>query len=121
MKITEIRIGNLITYQDENETTEPIIIKVGVSDIVLMNENFKSVKYEPIKLTEEWLIKLGFIKIGLYYHFPKNDIFKLQQHKLNNAWWLRYYTESLDCVRINFVNQLQNLYYSLTGEELNLN
>lgn len=112
MKITDIRIGNLITYQDENETTEPIIIKVGVSDIVLMNENFKSVKYEPIELTEDWLVKVGFDKKG------------------DGEYYLSYYTIVIDdeitlwqgycrlCV-FKYLHQLQNLYFSLTGEELN--
>ena len=72
----------------------------------------------PVKLTEEWLLKMGFVYRGIYYHFPKNDIFKLEQYKLKNAYFLKHSKESLDSVRINYVHQLQNLHFALTGEEL---
>ena len=72
----------------------------------------------PIPLTEEWLLEFGFERRGLYYHFPGHDIFKLDQYKNKNSWWLRYYTEEIDCTRLNYVNQLQNLYFALTGQDL---
>jgi hypothetical protein len=75
---------------------------------------------EGIPLTEEWLFRFGFIYKGIYYNFPLNDIFKLEQYKLNNAYWLRHHSESLDCVKIKYVHQLQNLYFALTNEELKL-
>jgi hypothetical protein len=109
MKASDLRVGNWVSKHGEYyQITSATIVSLerGESDA------------EPIPLTEEWLLKFGFEKRGIYYHFPKHDIFKLEQYKLKNAYWLRYYTESIDCVRINSVHELQNLYHALTGEEL---
>lgn len=119
MNANELRIGNFIF--DGNKEVEIIgILRGGFylknSDLKL-NLNIRD-RFIPIPLTEKWLFKFGFVKRGIYYHFPKNDIFKLDQYKNKNAYWLRYYTEDIDCTRINHVHQLQNLYFALTGEEL---
>ena len=128
MKASDLRIGNqmkLFLGIGDNGAEyreceiQGIMIHHGAEFYLLKNGWVGiSNKLKPIPLTEEWLLKFGFEKRGIYYHFPKHDIFKLEQYKLKNAYWLRYYTESIDCVRINSVHQLQNLYHALTGEEL---
>jgi hypothetical protein len=111
MKATELRIGNLVLIGKEVNILELV-------DFADIYENNTIIHFEPIPLTEEWLLKMGFVYRGIYYHFPKNDIFKLEQYKLKNAYFLKHSKESLDSVRINYVHQLQNLYFALTGEEL---
>ena len=78
---------------------------------------------EPIPLTEEWLIKLGyaqdvdtpFFKINMprnigYIHYnPNNQITWLKHHNSDSA---------LNPQSLFYVHQLQNLYFTLTGEEL---
>jgi hypothetical protein len=120
MKASDFRVGNLINHEKFG-ICQVITIYQNTYDASLDGERklcFATKETQPIPLTEEWLLKFGFEKRGIYYHFPKHDIFKLEQYKLKNAYWLRYYTESIDCVRINSVHQLQNLYHALTGEEL---
>ena len=105
----ELRIGNYL-YNDK------VVVKIDAQSI--FNIWDKSDKYSPIPITEEWLFKFGFVLRGFYYHFPNHEIFKLEQYKLNNAYFLRHGNESLDGVRINYIHKLQNLYFALTGKEL---
>jgi hypothetical protein len=121
MKANNFRLGNLVMYDGrvfEIDTIANVFPTLNTIEFGIGVVDWNNI--EPIQLTEEWLLKFGFVKRGLYYHFPNHDIFKLQQHKLNNAFWLRHSSESLDCVRINYVYQLQNLYFALTGEELTI-
>ena len=74
----------------------------------------------PILLTEEWLLKFGFIKLGYNYEFWDSSMWSVKQHKNKNSWWLLSCNEEVDCIRLNYVHQLQNLYFALTGEELKL-
>ena len=116
VQFNELRVGNLVHVGNgiyervleilcDSITTET---KQGIFD------------FEGIPLTPEILEKAGFILRGFYYHFPNHDIFKLEQYKLKNSYWLRHNTQSIDSVRINYLHQLQNLYFSLTGEELQI-
>jgi hypothetical protein len=76
-----------------------------------------------IPLTEEWLIKFGFVKDadGSYLKF-KMAIFLDKRFKYN----LYLQTEETSSkwfevgIKIKHVHQLQNLYFALTGEELTL-
>ncbi len=77
--------------------------------------------FRGIELTEEWLEKLGFdsdvddylgtervFKIGLIAIYDHGD----------DVYSLYRYNDSR--VRISYVHQLQNLYHSLTGQELKI-
>src|SRR3990167_11113789 len=63
-------------------------------------------KLNPIRITENWLIRFGFKKINNYFlldnYIYKGDCFIIDR-------------ENQCAVKINYVHQLQNLYYSLTG------
>jgi hypothetical protein len=130
MKASELRIGNLINgiyhdYDDgihediENET----ICKVVTLDVsgsgdypiyVYSDEDIEHFSdFEPIPLTEEWLVKFGFDKTSLHY-LKKNGIIIQSEDD---------YFECLlgiVIVKLQYVHQLQNLYFALTGEELTL-
>ena len=58
MKATELRIGNLVQDRHSEEC--------GMIDIVVLViiDTMENHSYEPIPLTEEWLIKFGFIRQG---------------------------------------------------------
>jgi len=78
--------------------------------------------YEPIPLTEEWLIRFGLIdrdnvaasecKFGEYIKTGFMCI--LSKEYETNGYQAEYRND------IKYVHQLQNLYYCLTGEELML-
>lgn len=115
MEAIELRIGN--AYRDC--TFEEVRFITSFSeDGVYFKDGFDW--YESmldVPLTEEWLLKFGFVKHGnenrydiskhnLVY-FP--DVFEVA-HKLNlNSWRVP---------QIKHVHQLQNLYFALTQKEL---
>ena len=113
MKITELRIGNLVLDSTKH-----------VHRIERLDEKWDFGDRFPINLSEEYLIKFGFKKIG--YRFEK-DNFRLypQAEGYYEFLKLHIYCDGefdehlyiLIC-NITFVHQLQNLYFTLCGEEL---
>ena len=102
MKATELRIGNLVL---ENETQQ-----VGQVDLVIIGiiERELNHTYKPIPLTEEWLERFNWN--------PPKDIgvsFSLTTYEIHFVAG-NYYK------KIEYVHQLQNLYFALTGEELTI-
>ena len=68
---------------------------------------------EPIPLTEEWLLKFGFEKTSL--HYLKKDGIIIQSE--DN--YFECFLGSI-VVKLQWLHQLQNLYFALTGEELKI-
>ena len=120
MKANELRIGNYIQFR---HTETPVKITLG--DFVREYKNEHLEDYEPIPLTEDWLERFGFeqhhddCSNGVMYI---KDIFSEQPKT-----WGAYPNEVgsgiviKDSVKLEHVHQLQNLYFALTGEELNQN
>lgn len=75
-------------------------------------------KVEPIKLTEEWLIKLGFVKI----EEEDTNIWSDEHFYLKNitkdGLCFSWYANNYESIDIDFVHQLQNLYFAITAIEL---
>ena len=114
MKASELRIGNKF-YLPNGE-----IGTISYHEIRLLIVAMEKPNYNPIPLTEEWLIKFGFEKSKVSSQFDKEKLTiqvsnELERHKKGrvyfNSWAIL--EES-----IKYVHQLQNLYFSLTGEEL---
>lgn len=102
MKASELRIGSKISKNNN-------IITVDAKTIfdIWINDGLKI--YDPIPLTEEWLLKFGFEKGSLIYFNLNGEIV----FKGDNAF--RYFGLT---VQLKYVHQLQNLYFALTGQEL---
>jgi hypothetical protein len=118
MKASELRIGNLVAYEPTIDDWEEIIVKCG--NIIQCEISPDS--FTPIPLTEEWLLKFGFKK-QLDKSFAKNDfsIFLDKRFKTNlflqeNQEDFKWFSYEL---KVEYIHQLQNLYFALTGEELN--
>lgn len=109
MKATELRIGNLFQW------IEIASMGIGVDVITKDNhytyEDFK----EPIPLTEEWLKRFGFEYSDLN---GDSGLWKIPPFQIYGKCNQFIYEYALD---VNYVHQLQNLYFALTGEELNQN
>ena len=128
MKATELRIGNLIEYKIEDELEERKewweVSKVDFQDLTWLDSNPEDDDFRPIKITEEWLLKFGFEDItGVDYILHIDVDFKLilipadafypQIDKADDVGW-----SSISLNKIEYIHQLQNLYFALTGEEL---
>ena len=106
MKATELRIGNLI------QSKENRIFKVTSEDLQFIEAGSLC---KPIPLTEEWLLKLGFIKDEIL-EFYRDD-------KSNSTIIIDYDFICLlgySHVKIKYVHQLQNLYFALTNNEIEI-
>ncbi len=108
MKANELRIGNIITNTIDKE-----VFPCQLGDIENIINGWTS--YEPIPLTEEWLNRFGFEKTGNYKHTKRMFSVVLW---ITEADYFFHWTEGN--TRIQHVHELQNLYFDITGEELEL-
>ena len=139
MKANELRIGNLVDLG--NRIAKVIEINHLGCVVVDLEETQDTIEdYErtkPIPLTEEWLVKFGFVEIKRHTHdfeevfYSKSIINGQPNHNetlvislpLNHCEIGEYNIEEsyLMNINIDYVHQLQNLYFALTGEELEFN
>ena len=142
IQLQEIRIGNLVFDKKRNRIVTVWGIESNHDKIVVNFANGSGVysidlkHIEPIPITEEWLLKFGFEKydwfdgcfikcnnkhLMIQFYEPKQEILiyftKISKdkdgHKMNGR-------DYLFKVKKYYVHQLQNLFFSLTGEELTL-
>jgi hypothetical protein len=133
MKINELRIGNYISPLGIGIT---VVEGLCTWDGLIQSSNFAErgiEDFEPIPLTEEWLLKFGFEDVDLNMS-GSNWLVKEQKGLWRQAIRIAYSEKSeewsltLECVspptlsivRLKYVHQLQNLYFALTGNELNI-
>lgn len=76
--------------------------------------------YQPIPLTEEWLLKFGFDNNGVVWIGLNTDAQELQITKQGDVLIYDEDDNFIPLNRIQYVHQLQNLFYALTGNELEL-
>ena len=119
MKASELRIGNYLLKSLKSGNGRKINDKIGVQDIVRIYENTGSFNYEPILITEEWLLKLGFEKQYDYWDC-KNVYFELAEN--NDGKFIHSINchEYSDGEEIEFIHELQNLFFALTKVDLEL-
>jgi len=115
MKASELRIGNSIMQDDE-------LVFVTWWRLELMEKN--KIEYNPISLTEEWLLKFGFKYKKWDDHFIiKNGDYFNSIKKYDDSWHYNTDESEATCyylTTIKYIHQLQNLYFALTGEELTI-
>jgi hypothetical protein len=136
MEAKELRIGNIVDYfiGEDNIEYHPCVIEwEDLKWISEKPEDFNK-HHKPIPLTEEWLVKFGFDNIDRTNIYVK-CIHKIGAQKLKslavyideNSYTVAivdYYTgkELTDLLHLDYqyVHQLQNLYFALTGKELEI-
>lgn len=112
----ELRFGIYL-----QELTSNDVFQVEKAFFTLLELNLECSR--PIPLTEEWLIKLGFQSGGakqwLFITLDKKDESYLYFNPLGKGIAIdQNGTECSYEIELNYVHQLQNLYFSLTGREL---
>lgn len=123
MKASELRIGNLVNGV---LTQKPYIIDAWAlremeSGNYQNSQDTETKVFEPIPLTEEWLLKFGFEKNlnsnNIIYYILAGKC--LLEYNLTHNIADIVKKVHLDLfIDIKYVHQLQNLYFALTGEEL---
>lgn len=131
MNSKELRIGNIIrcTHHLPIGFRVPLMIHASITEIregmVGTTEGFyKFSDIAPIALTTEIIIKIGVKSISdTEYIISKNtenepDIYLLKEM---NEFYLSSDKGGKCSVAVESLHQLQNLYYVLTGRDLNIN
>ena len=124
MEAKELRIGNLVYgVSDRIETVVGLgnnTISAYPGKLVDAQMFFTEDDFTPIPLTEEWLVKFGFEP---YENIGNRRFYHIENFIVESSIPAApvYYTcgRELICF-IEYVHQLQNLYFALTGEELGL-
>jgi len=108
MKAEELRIGVYVNLKDKG-----IYMIDSGYDIEKISDWYGTDYCRGIPLTEEWLLK---------FVFEDNRLQIKKLDYLDIVWrhdklWLSMGC-AVSCLDCKYVHQLQNLYYSLTGQEL---
>ena len=116
MKASELRLGNLVSNMNPRHNDSILTIdSIGNNhEVNVFYRKYLLSELEPIPLTEEWLLKFGFERNGKKLTFWKIDLVEDEEGIFS-------FDEARIYIDIKHVHQLQNLYFSLTGEELTLN
>lgn len=112
MEATELRIGNYVFYNGQP-------IEVSANDILVLEKKVNGwLYYSPIQINTEIFYKSGF-KFADYLNtktrYSKGN-FHMDLSK--KKWYLHGYRGHK--AGLQYLHQLQNLYYALTGEELSI-
>lgn len=126
MKAEELRIGNWINLYDDYNSQITGFTNTGKVWFVNNPHDEKCAwiieNIKPIPLTEKWLLNSGFIERPDCYSLQiGNDIYFISIKGV-------LYIFGPDCpnegygieVNVKYIHQLQNLYYTLTGRELEI-
>jgi hypothetical protein len=143
MKAQELRIGNYVFIDSPDYWPElkniPVIV-CGIDDrkdnafpdssgvIGIAYSYYNSLRVsqfdefvKPIPLTEELLLKLGFENNGkedASWIHPKEPLFEVTFFV--EYEWQHIWDTSYTGAQIQYLHQLQNLFYALNGEELEI-
>lgn len=125
MNSKELRIGNWVEWNGivENKIRTPEVHQIGTisrNAVRFFDENsssFRLYRIKPIPLTNEWILKLGFLYnsvISTYNLYIDSELrFILEMDVTKSVF--KVYWRGIDIVH---VHQLQNLYFALTQTEL---
>lgn len=122
IKAGELRIGNWVSNGEKNYTVD-----VNMLYDLVTTEDYP---IEPIRITENMLAKIGF-KNDLVYRWRYSiGTFVLARtiidwsappKKTNMCWSLALDYGNELRTQTEYLHQLQNLYFAITGEELEIN
>lgn len=115
MTTNELRIGNLV--YDEIEVCKVDAIFNDFVRVLCDNTVINLFEPKTIPITEEWLLKMGFENNHSSVNFKTfyNNGFDYRIELYSDG---KVFFDELR--EIQYVHQLQNLYFALTGEELTI-
>jgi hypothetical protein len=137
MKVEELRVGNLI--YDLTDSVARVDTVSNLFDGPMIEAHSSQMLaskepdcYKPIPLTEEWLLKFGFVKErNLSVPDTSNEYFYVKDNLMltcfvfDNRLTIEFHYRSFDIAcylskKLEFVHQLQNLYFELKDKELTI-
>ena len=131
MEFKDFRIGNVIKYRGGVCEIDGVMThKLLIDDFFYSHAiNFNDV--EPIEIDRNILLKIGFSKEGFENDNQATLNIRLDKHVVGqikyNSYWCKgglcfsfgnWVEEPTPIKDLKYVHQIQNLYHSLTGEDL---
>ena len=101
MEPEDLRIGNWFFYKGKD-------VQWSIEDFAEWGKNIEKL-IEPILITPEWLERFGFEKKPIHWEGAIDLMADGDEWNFESGY--------ID-INIKYVHQLQNLYYALTGKEL---
>jgi hypothetical protein len=138
LNIKELRVGNFIYdagidfdnggNKIRSDDTELVVVTVEVMASIIKYPfgNFNYHSYVPIPISPEWLERFNFemdddMEYGIIWSFKISDDASIYWNGfIEIEVRTKYVTTRYDLDHIKHIHQLQNLYHSLTGKELEL-
>lgn len=120
MKAKNLRIGNYVENYKEVTTIQSVNQWCYVMNAV---DEVPVEELKPITITEKWLIDFGFkpnhpiASRELNYFLKEQNITMINHYE--NGWLFKCDWWKVGKM-VHFVHELQNLFFALTGEELEL-
>jgi len=131
----EIRIGNWVGVLGEEKQVLGVDAKLrpdvgyfqfeSIPPQEILTHPTKGIHVKPIQLTDDRFLSFGFTKekddyvgMGEVFCFRKEEFGpQVRMYIHEDGYYSLYAYNDIKC-SIQYVHQLQNLYYALTGEEL---
>jgi hypothetical protein len=118
----EIRLGNTYKIELGDGTYKSDLI--NLADLENLLDDDLDDFYQAMEINEEWLIKLGFEYNKRYNNYvikAKGFYNSVGYNDEDCDWYYNNDSSNAGCyyiTSIQYVHQLENLYFALTGEEL---
>jgi len=112
IKANELRIGNFVKLQGVDKPFKVFLIDT--------TESSTYTKAEPISLTKEWLIRIGFEwSIQHQAHYLKGFDYVIDVCD-GFCRVIKYRRNGDHLIDVKYLHELQNLYFALTNQELEI-
>ena len=118
IQANDLRVGNILQSYEGSEFEYVVIQSGDIKICQEANENFNNWR-KPIPITEEWILRLGFENC-INGWWSENELMNIKLYDDGIVIYLIGSDTNLANGRIHYINQLQNLYHALTGEELTI-
>ena len=116
----ELRLGNLILKNGKIYEITTLFF-VDLHDGTIRENYNNSYVIEPIKLTKEWLNKLG-LNVNKWFCENSYCVVEDKTDDTSYGWCMKVqnasHTKEIEFGYFKYVHELQNLYYALIGSEL---
>jgi hypothetical protein len=114
----ELRVGNLLQGYNKIRTVAELH-KEYYTDTDGVSTFYRDA--DGIELTEEWLLKLDFMPHTTKSNPGEFTLYYKDEFTYNpcSGWWI-FGKNIKEKVKLEYIHQLQNLYFALTGNELTI-
>ena len=109
---TDLRPGNYVkTFHNGRKK----LLKITLDDLFKIKDSALDVF--PVPIAGEWLLKFGFSHELSFIHYRLSPAYIVQE---NQYWYIMKHAMKINEHPLLYIHQLQNIFYSLAGEELEI-